>query len=100
MNMFTEIYSFEKEHGGLTEMNLNGELSKGKEFFRNDWFMGPFYSYDANERQMKRKNGENQVNGDVASDWEWWDVMDGQLFGVDNILSTFFYKVNISFDVL
>lgn len=25
--------------------------------------------------------------------------MDGQLFGVDNILSTFFYKVNIIFDV-
>ncbi len=24
------------------------EKVKGKEFFRNDWFMGPFYSYDAN----------------------------------------------------
>lgn len=62
--------------------------------------MGPFYSYDANERQMKKKNGANEGNGDVGSDWEWWDVMDGQLFGVDNILSTFFKKVNISFDVL
>jgi hypothetical protein len=30
--------------------------------------MGPFYSYDANERQMKRKNGANEVNEEVASD--------------------------------
>lgn len=22
--------------------------TKGKKFLRNDWFMGPFYSYDAN----------------------------------------------------
>ncbi len=34
-----------------------------------------------------------------------WEVIesvrcDGQLFGVDNILSTFFYKVKISFNVL
>lgn len=49
-------------------MNQNSELNKGKEFFRNDWFMGPFYSYDANERQMKKKNGANEGNGDVGSD--------------------------------
>jgi hypothetical protein len=29
--------------------------NKGKEFFKNDWFMGPFYSYDANEKQLKKK---------------------------------------------
>ncbi len=72
MNMFSEIYSFEKEHGRLAEMNGNGEeLSKGKEFFGNDWFMGPFYSYDGNERQMKRKtggNGANEVNREVSDD--------------------------------
>ena len=62
--------------------------------------MGPFYSYDANERQMKRKNGANDMNEELGSDWEWQDVMDGQLFGVDNILSTFFYKVQISVNVL
>lgn len=28
--------------------------SEGRELFKNDWFMGPFYSYDRNSAQMKR----------------------------------------------
>lgn len=27
---------------------------EGLRYFRNDWHMGPFYSYDPNERQIKR----------------------------------------------
>ena len=30
--------------------------SEGKRLFKNDWFMGPFYSYDANSKAMKRPN--------------------------------------------
>lgn len=29
--------------------------AEGRRLFKNDWFMGPFYSYGANERQMKRE---------------------------------------------
>jgi len=28
---------------------------KGCEFFKNDWFMGPFYSYDKNESEVRKK---------------------------------------------
>lgn len=27
---------------------------EGLTFFKNDWFMGPFYSYNNNEQQMAK----------------------------------------------
>ena len=27
---------------------------EGHKYFKNDWFMGPFYSYDFNENEIKR----------------------------------------------
>ncbi len=48
--MFGEVYSFEKEHGGgeINGESYDKDSTKGREFFKNDWFMGPFYSYDQN----------------------------------------------------
>ena len=28
---------------------------EGLTFFKNDWFMGPFYSYDHNEKDMAKQ---------------------------------------------
>lgn len=61
--MFSEIYQFERENDILTGTGGLGnreDKTKGREFFKNDWFMGPFYSYDANESQMKKKGNGNQ----------------------------------------
>ena len=29
---------------------------QGMQFFKNDWFMGPFYSYNHNEKKMAQGN--------------------------------------------
>jgi hypothetical protein len=29
--------------------------SEGQTFFKNDWFMGPFYSYDHNEKHLLKE---------------------------------------------
>ena len=29
--------------------------SAGQAFFKNDWFMGPFYSYDHNEKKLLKE---------------------------------------------
>ncbi|CAK66327.1 unnamed protein product (macronuclear) [Paramecium tetraurelia] len=36
-----------------------GNIDPGFQFLKNDWFMGPFYSYDPNE-ELLRKNQENR----------------------------------------
>ncbi|CAD8106274.1 unnamed protein product [Paramecium primaurelia] len=36
-----------------------GNIDPGLQFLKNDWFMGPFYSYDPNE-ELLRKNQENR----------------------------------------
>lgn len=42
--MFGDIYQADVQ-SGVIDVNNN---KTGKEFFKNDWFMGPFYSYDVN----------------------------------------------------
>jgi hypothetical protein len=39
---------------GKMVLNDVYQQSKGSTFFKNDWFMGPFYSYDHNEQDMAR----------------------------------------------
>lgn len=31
------------------------DFRDGNRMFRNDWFMGPFYCYDQNEKQLRKK---------------------------------------------
>lgn len=41
--------------GRLIMGEVYGER-EGMRFFRNDWFMGPFYSYDHNEAQLAKQS--------------------------------------------
>ena len=39
---------------GISVFNDIYKNKEGMTFFKNDWFMGPFYSYDGNEDHLKK----------------------------------------------
>ena len=39
---------------GMQVMERMYRREEGRELGKNDWFMGPFYSFDRNEKEMRR----------------------------------------------